>query len=117
MGERDARETWVRYQRRTWYLPVGTMALKLASLNTDRSSAAILLWTSEVPTTWYHRAAIWYHPRHGHDGTARLPATRANVTLTMVMMAGIVIGVRQPREHGHDRNDHDGTLRRVGALT
>jgi hypothetical protein len=35
----------------------------------------------------------------------------------MVMMTGIVIGVRQSREHGHDRNGHDGTLRRVGALT
>src|SRR5690242_16439017 len=27
----------------------------------------------------------WYHRHHGDDGTARQPATRASITLTMVM--------------------------------
>src|SRR5262249_39560779 len=84
MGQRDARELGqgTNVEHGTFFLV--PCPAKTGSLNKDRSSAATMLWTSELLPTWYCGAATvvprspapWgsrasaRHPHHGHDGTA-----------------------------------------------
>src|SRR5262245_1264383 len=60
-----------RYQRRTWYLVIGTMPVEPGSAQRRSLKRPDNLVDEAVPTTWYHRAASVVPPPSWSCGTTR----------------------------------------------